>query len=144
MNYIAMLLLVHVPDEQDAFWCLVHVMFDRGWREIYKKNKSKSEKILKDLDSHLKKKFPDLHQRFEHSEYLSIEATFTTHIMSLYIYDARLDIATHLFEIFLVEGHQVIVDLCASLIEAQYKDIMRYDDLQLMNFLRKDMIQRGF
>lgn len=61
MNYIAMLLLTQVPSEEDAFWCLVHVMFDRGWRDVYKKSKSKCEQLLKDLDAHLKKKFPDLH-----------------------------------------------------------------------------------
>jgi hypothetical protein len=34
-NFIATLLLRFVPDEEDAFWCLVMIMTDLNWRECF-------------------------------------------------------------------------------------------------------------
>lgn len=41
MNYIGMLLLKYMQDEQDAFWCFVFVMQERGWREIFAKRSNR-------------------------------------------------------------------------------------------------------
>jgi hypothetical protein len=35
MNFIAALLLAHIPNEEDAFWVFVHIMFEKGWRDIF-------------------------------------------------------------------------------------------------------------
>lgn len=35
MNFIAALLLTYIPNEEDAFWSLVHIMYEKGWREIF-------------------------------------------------------------------------------------------------------------
>ena len=60
MNYIGLVLLTYVNDEQDAFWCLVYIMFDQGWRDIFTR-KSKLSHILRDLEVHLQQTFPSLH-----------------------------------------------------------------------------------
>lgn len=62
----------------------------------------------------------------------------------MYIYDAPLEIATRIFELFLVDGAQVIVDLLAGLIEIQYSKIMRLEELELLSYLRKDIITDVF
>ena len=46
-----------------------------------------------------------------------MEATFTSQVITLYIYDAPLEIATKIFEMFLVDGAQLIADLLVNLIE---------------------------
>jgi len=38
----------------------------------------------------------------------------------------------------------VIVDLSASLIEAQYNEMMQLEELDLMHYLRSDIIKNGF
>ena len=35
MNYLAGLLLLHMESEVDAFWCLVHLLHRKNWRQIY-------------------------------------------------------------------------------------------------------------
>jgi hypothetical protein len=35
MNFLAVLLLSYIPNEEDAFWALVYVLFEKGWREIF-------------------------------------------------------------------------------------------------------------
>jgi hypothetical protein len=62
--------------------------------------------------------FPELHERFRQSDYLSMEQTFTTHIVSLFIYDAPIELAAQIFGLFLVDGGQTIVDLSAALVES--------------------------
>jgi len=41
MNFIAGLLLQMMPDTEDAFWCLVFVMFQRDWRSIFTEDSSR-------------------------------------------------------------------------------------------------------
>ena len=62
----------------------------------------------------------------------------------MYSYDAPVEIATRIFELFLVEGAQIIVDLAASLIEASYHEMMRLEELDLMHYMRTDIVLNGF
>ena len=55
MNFIAAMLLLHISDEEDAFWCLVYVMFARDWRSIFVDNAKKIENLVADLAIYLKK-----------------------------------------------------------------------------------------
>lgn len=48
---------------------------------------------------------------------MTIEAAFTSHVITLFIYDAPFDLATRIFELFLLEGPQVIVDIAAAMID---------------------------
>lgn len=75
---------------------------------------------------------------------MSLESTFTTQLITLYSYDAPVEIATRVFELFLIDGAQVIVDLAASLIEANYENMMRLEELDLMHYMRKDIVINGF
>lgn len=73
MNYVGYLLLKCVTDEEDAFWCLVFVMQERGWREIFGRKKNKIMAMLRDLEVYIQQTFPELHDRFINSDYLSME-----------------------------------------------------------------------
>lgn len=35
MNFLTAVLLQYIEDEEDAFWSLVFIMFERGWRDIF-------------------------------------------------------------------------------------------------------------
>lgn len=56
MNFLTAMLLQHIPDEEDAFWCLVYVMFEKNWREIYDQTSCKIALIINDFEAYLKKK----------------------------------------------------------------------------------------
>lgn len=88
MNFIAALLLSQIPEEEDAFWCLVHIMYEKGWRDIFNRQTNKTHSILGDLNRYLSKKWPKLARRFESHEYLTMEAAFSSQIITLYIVDA--------------------------------------------------------
>ena len=49
-------------------------------------------------------------------ECFSIEAAFSSHVITLFIYDANLDTSISIFEMFLVFGSQVILDVLAFMV----------------------------
>lgn len=73
-----------------------------------------------------------------------MEAAFTSQLITLFIYDAPLPIATRIFEMFLVEGEQVILDFIAGLIEMQYAKIIMMEETELMEFFRRDILIETF
>jgi len=48
-----------------------------------------------------------------------MEASFTSQIVALFIYDAPFHVAVRIFEMFLLEGEQVVVRLLLRMIEAK-------------------------
>lgn len=53
MNFIVALLLRHIPDQEDAFWALVYVMFELNWREIFDETSAKIAVLLDDLQTYI-------------------------------------------------------------------------------------------
>jgi len=54
------------PDfESDVFWILVHVMQEKGWRDVYKDNTPKLVELLAKLEDGIKRDLPKLYQLFD-------------------------------------------------------------------------------
>jgi hypothetical protein len=64
MNFIAVVLLSFIPGDEDAFWALVFVMFERGWRDIFNQQSNKIAVILQDLEHYIQTSWPKLYDRF--------------------------------------------------------------------------------
>ena len=47
-------------------------------------------------------------------------------------------------DLFMLEGEQVIVDILANMVQLKKKKILQLDELELMNYLRKDMAVECF
>jgi len=73
-----------------------------------------------------------------------MEAAFSSQIITLFIYDASPLLATRIFEMFLVDGAQVIVDVIASMLELAEKELLKLEELDLMNYLRKEIFEHVF
>ena len=46
-----------------------------------------------------------------------------------------------IFELFLLDGEQILVDIIAGMILHKKQQVLELNDLELMNYLRKDMVQ---
>ena len=66
-------------------------------------------------------------------------ASFSSQLITLFIYDNDFDAAMRVFELFLLDGEQVLVDLLAGMILHKKHIILSLEDLDLMNYLRKEM-----
>jgi len=73
-----------------------------------------------------------------------MEAAFSSQIITLFIYDASPKLATRIFEMFLVDGAQAIVDVIATMLELAEEELLKLEELELMNFLRKHIFEEVF
>lgn len=69
-----------------------------------------------------------------------MEASFSSQLIALYTYDTTFEVSTRIFEMFLLQGDRVIIDLIASLLDLKWEKLLELEDLDLMNYLRKDLI----
>ena len=46
-----------------------------------------------------------------------------------------------IFELFLLDGEKVLVEVLAGMIMHKQRRVLEFEDLELMNYLRKDMVQ---
>jgi len=69
MNFIAMLVLQQLsadgsPSEEEAFWLLVHIMYQKGWRDIFNQKSDKVPRIIEAIEAHMQVTMPKLASRF--------------------------------------------------------------------------------
>ena len=74
----------------------------------------------------------------------TLEACFSSQIITLFIYDNDRAKAFRIFELFLLDGEQILIDLIAAMLQIKKQKIVTLEELDLMNFLRKDMVQECF
>ena len=92
----------------------------------------------------MKKNNKQVYNHIEQDEVATIEACFSSQIITLFIYDNDRDKVFRIFELFLLEGEQVLVDLIASMLYMKRKHIVKLEELDLMNYLRKDMVHECY
>ena len=126
--------------EEDVFWTLYYMMYIKGWRDIYANKSPKLAQIIKDFEAYLIAKVPEVHEHILGEAGFSIAAVFTSQFVTLFIYDLSFEEATSIFELFLLDGEQVIVDLLATFVEKKKHQILQLHEIDLMNYLRKDMV----
>ena len=144
MNFIASMLLRVMPDQEDAFWAFVFLMFERDWRTIFSDDAKKVGYLLADLESHLKVHCRQVYRHVLKDEFASWEASFASQVITLFICDYEFEHAARVMDLFMLEGEQVIVDILVNMVQLKKKKILQLDELELMNYLRKDMAVECF
>jgi hypothetical protein len=144
MNYLTAMLLMHIPDEEDVFWCLIFIMYELDWRSIYYHHSSKIALMLHDLENHLSIHNKEVFHHLDEDEAVTMEASFSSQIITCFIYDVPFPLAMRIFELFLVEGEQVILDLLAGMITLKTDKILQLEEIDLMNYLKKYIVQDCF
>lgn len=133
------LLLFYIADEQQVFWCLVSMMHQRDWRNIYTARFPKLISMTDLIEYKLQTEMPEvLDHLLENS--LEVQATFTPHFMTIFIYLTPLEVATRLFEVFLIDGDFALARILLNMIELKQVQILRKHDRELQSYLLTDMI----
>lgn len=71
-------------------------------------------------------------------------ASFSSQLITLFIYDNNFSAAAKVFELFLLDGENILVDLIAGMIQHRRTKIVAMEDVELMEYLRKEMVQECF
>ena len=56
------MLVYYIDNEELAFYTLVHIMYNKGWRMIYVENMPKLTELLQVLSKLLQRHVPEVHQ----------------------------------------------------------------------------------
>ena len=56
---------------------------------------------------------------------MMVQPTFTPHFMTLFVYLTPIEIATRLFEIFILDGDMALVRVLLKIIDLKHSEIMK-------------------
>ena len=62
---------------------------------------------------------------------LVVEGTFTPHFMTLFVYLTSIEIATRLFEVFILDGDLAIVRVLLRMIDLKQGELLKRQDTAL-------------
>ena len=140
LNYVVGMMLYYIKDEEQVFWCLFSLMQQKWeWRWIYTEGLPKLQSLLQLLEKHLQQEFP-LIKKHLRDNCLEISGTFSPLFMTLFVYMTPFDVATRLFELFLLDGELVLIKLLLKMIEVKQRKILALEDTELQRYMLSGMV----
>jgi|LauGreDrversion4_2_1035121.scaffolds.fasta_scaffold333382_2 hypothetical protein len=139
MNYLAGLLLIEINDEVKVFWCLLYLLFKRNWRMIFEENTPKLMNLLSLIHDRLEKDDLQLLNHLK-DEDLSLAAAFSPVFITLFVYQVPIEIATRIFECFLLDGEIAIVKILLRMLYIKREKILCLQECDLLNYIRTGMV----
>ena len=71
---------------------------------------------------------------------LETSGTFSPLFMTLFVYMTPFDVATKLFELFLLDGELVLIRVILKMIELKEQKIMGLEDTELQRYMLSGMV----
>ena len=139
MNFIVALLIKHLENEEDAFYCMVHIMKCHDWRACYDMSTSKQVKLIEFLECVLETAWPEVYQHIMTEIEISLVPVFASLISTIFIYDSPESVSTHIFDVFLLDGESAIFTLLLKMIELKEETIMNTYEHDLLKYIRSVM-----
>lgn len=102
----------------------------RKWRNVYIDGFPKLQSMSKILEQKIKLNYPDVLSHLEENG-LQIEGTFSAFFMTLYVYRTPLEIATRLFELFILDGDAALIKCILKCIGLRKRKILKLEDEHL-------------
>ena len=133
------MLLKHLENEEDSFYCLVHVMQVHDWRGCFNMNTSKLVQLMEFLECVLETAWPQIYEHIMEEIEISLVPCFSSIISTLFIYDSEEQTARQIFEVFLLDGEQVIFTLLLKMIEIKEEKILSMYDHDCLDYIRSKM-----
>ena len=91
-------------------------MQEKNYRLVYTHNFPKLKSMNRLLEKRMQQEFPRVLNHLKEN-CLPIEGTFSPHFMTLYVYLTPVEIATRMFEIFLLDGDNALIRVLLHMIE---------------------------
>ena len=133
------MMLYYIEDEEQVFWSLFVLMQRKQWRWIYTDGFPKLQSLLALLHERMQLEFPRILEHLT-DNYLEISGTFSPLFMTLFVYMTPFDVATKLFELFLLDGELVLIKVLLRMIELKQKVILSLQDTDLQSYMLSGMV----
>lgn len=96
---------------------------------------------MAEIEALLKKKCPKVYKHLVTTAQLNVEAAFSSLFITLFIYDLPKEQAVRVFEMFLLDGEQLLIKMLVRMVKIKEKKILTLYELDLLKYLRSEMIQ---
>jgi len=136
MNFIGAVLVLYLPQPEDAFWVFVQILSERGWKKVFYPNTPKLKSLLTSLNQQVEKRFPDI---YAHCQAQSIEPAqpLSQFFISIFCTDCPLDMSIRILDVFIHEGDHVLFVVILRMLQAKRGVIVGLEGAELYNYLRK-------
>ena len=94
------------------------------------------------LNERLMEEFPSLLRHLEENSLVVTQGIFTGHFMTFGMNNCPVEIATRLFEMFILDGEQSFIHLLLRMIELRQDEMYTLTDVSLQNYIHTDLIAK--
>lgn len=96
--------------------------------------------LLKRVELLLAKKLPKVLKYLKVDTNIDLAAVFSSIFITLFVYDVPHYVATRIFELFMLEGEEVIIRILFRMIKLKQSKLLKMQDVDCLRYMRKGMI----
>ena len=115
MGFIAALFLIYMRSEEIAFWSLVEVMYDKGWRNVYKEMTPKLVTLLESFNRQFTRTLPRIAMHLAENN-VPVALCFSQVFTTIFIYDVSMEIAVRIIDVFLYDGEHILFKILMNML----------------------------
>lgn len=137
MNFIAAIILMHVPNEVLACHIFMKVLAKDSWTQMYTESTPKLFEVSQAIQDRLQDEDAELYDHlFEHQ--ILLEQVLAGPIMTLFANTTNFSVSTHILNMFILDGEEYIVSLILGIYKSMRTQIMALkDQFDVMAYLSK-------
>lgn len=139
MNFIAALILMHVPDEVLACRIFIEVLNKNEWVRMYIVSTPKLFDVAQLVYEEIRQKLPDLYQHLQDQQVI-LEVVLAGPLLTLFGSILPFSEATHILNLFILDGEQAIFDLVMKVMSSMKQQILQIQDsFEIQSYLARDL-----
>eukprot|EP00736_Rhodelphis_marinus_P001614 Rmarinus@m.22461 len=127
MNYIAGFLLVHVPDEETAFWLFVTVLEEMLPRQYYMDRLTEHQVNLLVIEDLVLENLPELHRHLNELD-VPVGLAVSEWLLALFCTVLPTQTTSFLWDMLFVEGYAAILKHALALLKVAEEDLYSCDE----------------
>mmetsp|Transcript_21368 Transcript_21368/g.24832 ORF Transcript_21368/g.24832 Transcript_21368/m.24832 type:complete len:410 (+) Transcript_21368:41-1270(+) len=125
--------------EENTFWILVHLMKEKNWRSIYKKDFPKMFEMTKYLEKLIQTQLPEIHAAILASDSTIFDLFHEGFITFLMTY-APLAVGKRIVDLFLIDNEKLIFNVIIRALELNKKQIVSINSKYgMQNYIKREM-----
>ncbi|XP_014478304.1 PREDICTED: TBC1 domain family member 4 isoform X1 [Dinoponera quadriceps] len=138
LNFVAGVLLLHMPEDQ-AFFLLRHLMFRRGLRKLYLPDMSALQLHLYQLSRLLHDRLPTVYNYFEKHD-VSPTLYATPWFLTLFASQFPLGFVTRVFDLLFLESSEVLFRVSVALLEEHQDQLLTRNSFEgIMEYFKTNI-----
>jgi len=139
MNFIAALILMHVPNQALACRIFTRVLEQDNWARMYISSTPKLFEVCQTITERMEMELPYLYDKLKDQEVI-LEAVLSSPLMTLFSNVLSFSEATHVLNMFILDGESFIVDVLMNVMKNMGPHILKMDDYgEIFEYMRKGM-----